>query len=151
VGHFLGIVYFEKLMIPSPHDDSRRMIGGVVQIWWRTVHGRRFAVSVEVDMVENTCWVLWMQLNGKWERQLFSIQGEDLNDGWHPLDGIIQGTAVVYDGWDLYLIPEHHEAMRQMAWLVYVLGEREPKIGEEALLLLELWVPKLVDWEAHHI
>jgi hypothetical protein len=64
---------------------------------------------------------------------------------------MIQGVAVVYDGWDLYLILEHLEATRQMIWLVYVVGEREPNSGKDALLLLELWVTEAADWEVHNI
>jgi hypothetical protein len=102
-------------------------------------------------MVDNAWWVLWIHLNGRWEWQLFFVQEGNRNDDWNPLYGIVQGTAVVYDGWDLYLVLEHHEILEQFVWLVYVLGEREPGSGEEALLLLELWVSKLPDWEVHNI
>jgi hypothetical protein len=136
---------------PSPRVGSCGIIGNIVQIWWCTAHNQRFAVTVEIDMMENVWWVLWIHLNDRWERQLFFVQGEDHNGEWDPLYGMIQGVAVVYDGWDLYLILEHLEVTRQMIWLVYVVGEREPNSGKDALLLLELWVPEAAGWEVHNI
>jgi hypothetical protein len=121
-------------------------------MWWGAAHGRRFAVVVEEDMMDHQWWVLWVHLNGRWEHQLlFYVQDDNHNDEWEPQYGVVQNTAVVYDGWDLYLILEHQENVGQLVWLIYYLGEREPGSGLEALLLMELWVPEVADWEVHNI
>jgi hypothetical protein len=130
----------------APHAAPCGVRGTVVQIWQQTVHGRRAAVTVEIED-ENTWWVLWMHVNDRWEHQLFCVLGWDRNDEWHPLYGEIRRAAMVHDGSDMFLVLEHLGVTNQFVWLVYAIGEREPGAGEEALLLLEIWVPVDPDWE----
>ncbi|MFN9980300.1 MAG: hypothetical protein ACK53Y_10320, partial [bacterium] len=56
----------------APHAAPRGVRGTVVRIWQQTVHGRRAAVTVEIED-ENTWWVLWMHVNDRWEHQLFRV------------------------------------------------------------------------------
>jgi hypothetical protein len=78
---------------------------------------------------------------------VFRILGWNRNDEWHPLYSEIRRAAMVHDGSDMFPVLEHLGVTNQFVWLVYAIGEREPGAGEEALLLLEIWVLVDPDWE----
>jgi hypothetical protein len=104
----------------APHAAPRGVRGTVVRIWQQTVHGRRAAVTVEIED-ENTWWVLWMHVNDRWEHQLFRILGWNRNDEWHPLYGEIRRATMVHDGLDMFLVLEHLGVTNQFVWLVYAI------------------------------
>jgi hypothetical protein len=90
-----------------------------------------------------------MHVEGRWQRQVFLEQPDELLVQWPQVYGVHRKLAVASDNGDLYMVLEEVEEQGMFAWIVYLDSEERFVEEVEVETLLALATPVQPNWEEH--